>query len=209
MNKFKKPVSLLLTLLLLLSIAAVAPISVSAITDSTYGNNYNIDFEVISEEEKTARITDVTIRNYVDMDVVIPETVTNPYYNNGQSYTVTEISDFGSDSYYRNGSLRSYIKSVSIPKTVESIPFHLNNNEDTYKNPFVGLNVLEEIIVDEDNRNYCSVDGVLYDKAKTICFICPEKKSGYHIIPNTVTEIKMRAFLSPDAPANARPRKGA
>lgn len=51
-----------------------------------------------------------------------------------------------------------------------------------------GSNV-QSINVAEDNPNYCSVDGVLFDKNKTILIKYPDGKQGACIIPSTVTSI--------------------
>ncbi len=50
-------------------------------------------------------------------------------------------------------------------------------------------NKLQSINVAEDNPNYCSVDGVLFDKNKTILIKYPDGKQGACIIPSTVTSI--------------------
>lgn len=51
-------------------------------------------------------------------------------------------------------------------------------------------NTLEEIIVSGSNTNYCSVDGVLYDKAKTTLVLYPAAKQAKHTIPDSVTDIE-------------------
>ena len=50
-------------------------------------------------------------------------------------------------------------------------------------------NKLQSINVAEDNPNYCSVDGVLFDKNKTILIKYPDGKQGACVIPSTVTSI--------------------
>ena len=54
---------------------------------------------------------------------------------------------------------------------------------------------MEEIVVDENNPNYCSVDGVLYNKDKTQLIAYPANKPGntYDIL-DTVTIIRAFAF---------------
>lgn len=53
---------------------------------------------------------------------------------------------------------------------------------------------LISISVDENNPNYCAVDGVLYNKDTTILYRCPVKKQGAYIIPSCVTRIEVDAF---------------
>lgn len=52
---------------------------------------------------------------------------------------------------------------------------------------------LESFYVDEDNPNYSSQDGVLYNKDKKLLYQCPEKKESY-IVPATVKEICYPGF---------------
>lgn len=59
---------------------------------------------------------------------------------------------------------------------------------------FFGYNKLKSIIVDENNPNYTSVDGVLFNKNKTEIVIYPNAKEGKYVIPNTVTTIGMHSF---------------
>lgn len=50
-------------------------------------------------------------------------------------------------------------------------------------------NKLQSINVAEDNPNYCSVDGVLFDKNKTKLIKYPDGKQGECVIPSTVISI--------------------
>ena len=60
---------------------------------------------------------------------------------------------------------------------------------------FVGCNVLSEINVNEANKNYCSVDGVLYNKNKTVIVAYPSGKMDKEFtIPDTVKEIGTYSF---------------
>ena len=92
-------------------------------------------------------------------DVVIPNTVTG----------IGECAFGGCEN----------LKSVTIPKSVTSI------GEDV----FLECVKLEKIIVDSGNAYYSSVDGVLYNKGKTVLIKCPEGKKGKLLIPNTVVTI--------------------
>lgn len=75
--------------------------------------------------------------------------------------------------------------------TAVTIPAGVTNVGD---GPFSSCTSLTEIIVDEANRNYCSVDGVLFSKDKTMLVQHPSGKSGDYTIPNGVTMINAYAF---------------
>ena len=54
---------------------------------------------------------------------------------------------------------------------------------------------LTQIIVDENNAEWCSVDGVLFNKAKTILTAYPKNKAGFsYSIPDGTQEIGDHAF---------------
>ncbi len=52
------------------------------------------------------------------------------------------------------------------------------------------------ITVSASNPNYSSVDGVLFDKEKTVLIHCPASKYGIYTIPETVVTISPDAFLN-------------
>lgn len=63
------------------------------------------------------------------------------------------------------------------------------------KNVFAGCEQLKAIQVAPNNPNYCSVDGVLFSKDKTILYEYPAGKDGTtYAIPNTVRYIGEGAF---------------
>ncbi|MBR4720397.1 MAG: leucine-rich repeat domain-containing protein [Clostridia bacterium] len=53
---------------------------------------------------------------------------------------------------------------------------------------------MEEIAVSQNNQNYSSENGVLFNKNKTSLIDCPSKKTGSYTIPNSVTTIIGHAF---------------
>ena len=78
------------------------------------------------------------------------------------------------------------LKSISIPAGVETI-------ED---GAFSICDGLSEIIVDENNEQYASVDGVLFSKDKTTLIAYPAAiESDAYEIPDGVTELSWRSFL--------------
>ena len=60
---------------------------------------------------------------------------------------------------------------------------------------FAACYSLTEFQVAEDNENYSSQDGVLFDKEKTTLLVFPLAKSGSYTIPNGVTSIEGGAFI--------------
>ena len=62
------------------------------------------------------------------------------------------------------------------------------------ENAFGGCGSLTDIDVDSDNKNYCSVDGVLFSKDKRILVAFLKNKSASYTVPNYVTIIGNSAF---------------
>ena len=78
----------------------------------------------------------------------------------------------------------SSLTSIELPAGVTSI------GDDA----FSGCSSLMEIMVDENNTEYASQDGVLYNKNKTKLICSPEGKTGNIVIPTSVTSIGDYAF---------------
>ena len=69
------------------------------------------------------------------------------------------------------------LTSVDIPASCTSIG----------ANPFVGCTNLKEIMVDENNPNYSSADGALYDNGKTTLIGWPTAEGDIDIMPSVTT----------------------
>lgn len=81
------------------------------------------------------------------------------------------------------------LKSINIPYSVSSI----EDGALTYSNSLININV------DEENLMYSSIDGVLFNKEKSIIYLYPRAKTEYsYEVPNTVTTIGKDAFLNCD-----------
>ncbi len=89
------------------------------------------------------------------------------------------VTEIGLESFMDCKSL----KTITIPASVESL--------DEYG--FIGCKSLESINVDSANKNYISVDGVLFNKDKTMLIKCPAKKTSV-TIPATVRTFPYYAF---------------
>jgi hypothetical protein len=91
--------------------------------------------------------------------------------------SVISIGDYAFDCSGLTGS-------ITIPNSVTSIGDYA----------FIGCIGISIIQVDNNNPNYSSNDGILYNKDKTILIQCPAGKSGSLTIPNSVTSIGSVAF---------------
>ncbi len=76
------------------------------------------------------------------------------------------------------------ITSVIIPDSIITIE----------EEPFYHCSELKEIQVDENNKYYCSVDGVLFNKSKTILIKHPDNYDSSYTIPNGVTRLEGWSF---------------
>lgn len=100
----------------------------------------------------------------------------------------SEVSD-GTDSYsvkiigYWAFSSQQ-ITSVYIPASITDIVMY----------PFTMCEELKEIVVEKDNPNYSSSDGVLFDKEMAVLIEYPRGKSGGYEIPASVNSIYRGAF---------------
>ncbi len=93
------------------------------------------------------------------------------------------VTSIGSSAFYGCTSLTS----VTIPDCVRSIGYGAFNY----------CTSLISITVDSNNKNYCSENGVLFNKDKTILIQYPAKSERInYIIPNTVEEIESYAFYN-------------
>lgn len=106
-------------------------------------------------------------------------------FANCTSLTAIQIPEsvkvIGADSFYGCTSLTA----IRIPKKVTKIG----------GTAFARCTSLKEITVDAANASYCSVDGMLYNKAKTTLICCPGNKDGGFAIPSSVKTIGVAAFL--------------
>ena len=78
----------------------------------------------------------------------------------------------------------SGLKSITIPDSVTSIGV----------GAFSGCSNLTEIVVGNENHDYSSLDGVLFNEAQTTLVQCPGGKSGTYTIPDNVISIGYAAF---------------
>lgn len=111
-------------------------------------------------------------------DVVVPSEI----IDNGDIYQVTTLGEQYSSRYgiVEDG----YAKRLIIPATVTTINLQYFNRSDAF-------DCLEEIVVDEENPNYTTIDGVLYNKdCSTLLMYPPAKKETTMVIPTDLVQIE-------------------
>ena len=150
-----------------LPLIVLALVLVLAIKDKTYAATYgDLTYEV--QNDGTIKITDCD--GNASGALTIPSTIGGK-----------KVTSIGYHAFYDGSSLTS----ITIPEGVTSI--------DSYA--FDDCSSLTSINVSENNKNYCSVDGVLFNKDKTELIQYPIKKEGTsYKIPNSVTSIGDRIF---------------
>ena len=207
MKTTKKILSVLLAVIMVLSIVPIAGMSSFAVKYGDY------EFDILSETDKTCRISDytgsaadLTIPFEIDgytvteigfsafywctslISVTIPDSVTSidgyAFYN-CTSLTSVTIPNSVTSIDYRSFSSCTSLTSINIPGSVTSID----------NGAFDDCDSLTSINVEESNMNYSSIDGVLFNKDKTELIMYPQGNTNTsYIIPNSVTSISWSAF---------------
>ena len=164
-------------------------------------NKYSIEESYLgySYIQPKKDVKEIIIYQYdgYDENIIIPDKIDGKEvvgldkgcFENGVKYSGTEIKSIkipttitiiGDDVF----SGLNDLEKIEIPKTVKTIG----------KN-FVENKSLKEIIVDKDNSNYNSEDGVLFDKKKEILMTYPCNKEGIEYqVKEKVTNISEYSF---------------
>ena len=217
----KKVISLFLSVAMLLSIVLVVDFSAYAsVKTGKCGDNvtYSLDTETgVLTISGTGKMTDYSYSSSPFCNDTKIKVVTIDYgvtsigkyafrsCKNLTSVTMpNSLTSIGENSFDACIDLTSMI----IPDSVKSIGEHAFYTCTSLKNVtignslnmisnfvFVGCNSLENIMVDENNLNYSSIDGVLFNKKKTELILYPVGNSrNAYSIPNSVTSIGYYAF---------------
>lgn len=166
------------------------PASVTKIEGKVFlmGESYWLQNDGYSENSSLASITvDPKNRNYASVDGVlfnknISELIHFPQGKEG-SYSIPKTVNKIEKYAFSN---RGGLTSITIPANITDIG----------KDAFFGCSNLTSIEVDQNNRNYSSADGVLFNKSKSELIRYPRGKNGSYTIPNTVKTIGDNAFAS-------------
>jgi hypothetical protein len=138
-------------------------------------------------------------------DFYIENGVLVKYYGNGGDFVIPdEVTSIGNGAFVNCTNLTS----VTIPNRVTSIgddafsscsgliSISIGNGVTSIgEYVFTGCSNLVSVIVETNNTNYSSDDGVLFNKDKTALICYPSGKVGSpYIIPNSVTNLENDAF---------------
>ncbi len=187
--------------------------------NSTDGSSTNAAQQNVSDEQFSVKNEDggVEIVKYLGEggEVVIPEQIggkTVVEIGDGAfrgcagltSVTIPGcVEDIGDEAFYNCSELRmvtiydgvseigdrafggTALRGIYVPPSIDDI------GDGAFSNPS-----LERVEVDANNRDYCEVDGVLFDKSvtKLYCYPCKIDADSY-TVPNSVREIEEYAFL--------------
>ncbi len=177
----KKYLSIILTMMLVISIAPISNFTANAATSGECGTNLTWEYNTSTKE------------------LVISGTGSMNYYGSGdapwesfEDNIVSIVINEGATSISAHAfSFLDSLKNISIPDSVTSISsYSLSHCEK-----------LENIIVDINNKNYSNDEyGVLFDKDKTTLMQYPLGNSREsYIVPNTVTLISKDSFSHCDS----------
>jgi len=119
--------------------------------------------------------------------VSFPESLVNIYGNTFDSCSKLDNVKIPNNLTYIDGyvfSNCSSLKNVSIGSSCKSVS----------TTAFLNSYSIDKITVAEDNKNFTSVDGVLYNNDKTTLVLYPKNRAGEFVVPDTVTSIADYAF---------------
>ena len=153
------------------------PAGVASISSTSFGACFILENIFVDEGNTVYASADGILFNK-DQTTLI----TYPAGKKNTTYIIPEgVTNIASRAVYNCG----YLTSVTIPRSVASIG---NNAFDFCYN-------LRDISVDEGNEAYASVDGVLFNKDRTVLVAYPAgKENTAYTIPDGVTNVGRSAF---------------
>lgn len=171
--------------------SVVIPESYTILDEGAFFSSPNLKKVIFLGESQIVEIRDKAFWGNLSLEkITIPKSVTtigdlafyeNVSLNNVSFEEESSVTKIGDLAFSRNYKLKTF----TVPKSVRIIG----------ENIFSRSNKLEAIIVDNENLKYTSVDGVLYNKDKTILISYPQaKKDDIYNVIETVNEISDNAF---------------
>ncbi len=160
--------------------------SVSVSAAKVYGDfEYNVnDDSIVTITKYTGNGGDVTIPSTIDGKSVM--SIGGSAFYHCETLTGIDIPEgitqIGWGAFYGCKGLTS----ITIPNSVT----YMGGDEFDY------CTALESITVNQNNSNYSSQNGVLFDKNKTKLITYPEGKKGDYTVPDTVKSIGSCGFLN-------------
>ncbi len=139
-------------------------------------------------------------------EVVVEPGITNFYIdylggNNLEKVTLNEGLQYFSGSIFSG----TAVKEIMIPASVTTI----SSESDDQPMPRFSGDFIERVNVDQNNPNFASVDGVLYNKDKTEIYYYPVTREGKFEVPNGVVNLhnafarsKLSEIILPDSVKN-------
>ncbi|MBO4659735.1 MAG: leucine-rich repeat protein [Prevotella sp.] len=136
-------------------------------------------------------------------------TISEFFQGNTQITSFNELKYFTGLTAINNDAFRgcTALETIALPKTITNIrkgAFADCTNLKSIQIPegvttfgmgvFANCSSLTSISVAADNTKFVAVDGVLFDKNKTLLYAYPAGKQGDYVVPETVTTIKGYAF---------------
>ena len=172
--------------------------NLTSISLNPSNSNFIIEDGILYDKDKTRAI--ICIRDQQEESYDLPATVKKIDQSaflgcdNVKNITLPdELNNIGPAMFWHCSSLENIV----IPEKVTmiyNIEFYENNNI-IHINPFRGCKSLKNINVDENNENFSSENGILYDKEKTKLLVYPQGKAEkVFIMPNNIQEIGDIAF---------------
>ncbi len=167
------------------------PKNVKYISDDAFSVCDNLTDVVFSENSELVSIGDDAFSNsWLLNQIILPASVTSI---GKYAFSQTSLSE---GFFIPSDSKLEYIGDLAFVYTgMPSIDIP-GSLKELGKNPFCSCLRMKQISVNVDNENYCSVDGVLYNKDMTELICYPGDKTGAtYIIPASVTRIQYGAFM--------------
>jgi hypothetical protein len=131
------------------------PQSVRSIHYTAFSSTSNLEQIEVEEENANYRSIDGILYNKMQTSICV-----YPSGKKGTNYSIPEgVSNVGFFVFSRN----KYLTIIGFPQSLQSIE----------SGCFASCESLSSISVDENNVNFCSIDGVLYNKAKSMVLSYP------------------------------------